>query len=237
MLTEFDPVKFSIEENKFLLKHLGSSSVVALKDIRPSFLAAPNHKDKNPVCYPEGVIPAAVKPVLDGVLELEELEKHDNQKWVGIQAIKDAITRYVEEAEKWQANKGRRGAMRFPSMYTFDSRGRGHLGGVGADSGQVRTFFDSTGTRIPFAISLLPSGDEAWRPEWLTQNPAIPTVKKTLVDSKEFSRIDCFCGHTESYKDGSRASYSAARARMSKHLRRATDSVDDHRELHTQEFS
>ncbi len=237
MLTEFDPVKFSIEENKFLLKHLGQPSVVALKEIQAVHLANPNHKDKNPIHYPAGVIPAAVKPILDGVIELEELQKHNQQIWVGVEAIKAAIQRYVDEAEKWAANKGRRGAMRFPSMYTFDSRGRGHLGGVGADSGQVRTFFDANGARVPFAISLLPNGDEAWKPEWLVQNAAIPAAKKSLTDNKEFSRIDCFCGHTESYKDGSRASYSAARARMSKHLRRATEAVDDHRELHTQEFS
>lgn len=233
-MTIFDPVKFSLEENKFLLKHLGEPSVVALSDIRPARLPEPNKKDKNPIYYPEGVTPAAVKPALDGIYELIELERHQGQEWIGLEALKGAISTYIEQAEKWAAQKGMRGAPRFPSMYAFDSRGRAHLGAVGSDSGQVRTYFDKDGNRIPFAIHLR-GEQETWKPDWIAQTVAIPT--KTLVENDEAGRWECFCGHTEKFSKESRSSKTAARARMSKHMRRATDSVDDHRELHTQEFS
>lgn len=236
MLQEFDPVKLSIKENQFVIDHVGEPPVVAMQNV------------------PEGVTRAAVKPIIDGVYELIELEKHDNQGWIGVEAVKQASLTYIKQAKAWAANKGRRGAPRFPSMSSFDSRGRAHLGGVGSDSGQVRTYFDEKGNRIPFAVNLQFNVEEAWVPEWMAKTPATASespvsvgqpadttgVRATdpkLILNDEMSRIECFCGHTEKFRVESRASYNAARARISKHLRKAIDQVDDHRLLHTLEFS
>lgn len=240
MLQEFDPVKLSIRENQFIIDHVGEPPVVAFQSV------------------PEGVTRAAVKPIIDGVYELIELEKHESQGWVGVEAVKQASITYIKQAKAWAANKGRKGAPRFPSMSSFDSRGRAHLGGVGSDSGQVRTYFDAQGNRIPFAIHLQLNVDEVWVPEWLAKSPvASPSPDPTpvthvgqpsdttgvraldpkLIINDELSRIECFCGHTEKFRVESRASYNAARARISKHLRKAIDQVDDHRLLHTLEFS
>ena len=221
MLKEFDPVKLSLEENQYLKARLGLPPIVALRD------------------RPEQVTDAAVRPVIEGVYELQELEKHgyDGQpfQWVGIEAMKKAIDVYLEQAAKWARNKGRKGAPRFPSMCSFDGRGRAFLGGPGSDSGQVRTYFDSEGTRVPFAINLVYEDVEAWHPDWITQKPVTRPDLKLKVD-EDLHRVECFCGHTEQFKEGSRASYSIARGRMSKHLRRATDNPDDHRSLHLAEF-
>ena len=75
-------------------------------------------------------------------------------------------------------------------------------------------------------------------PDWAnrkkgTDNPA-PT--SGLVVNGEARRLECFCGHTEHYKDDSRASFNAARARMARHLIKAPDEVERHREIHTLEF-
>lgn len=218
MLNEFDPVKLSLEENQFIIENIGKAPVVALRNrVNPQ------------------VTLAAVKPVIDGVYELIETAKDDPMfKWVGIEAVKQACQVYLDQAAKWEKNKGRPGAVRFPSMYAWDHRGKPHWRGVGSDSEQVRTYFDSEGNRIPFKISLIPAAQEAWQPEWIAQVKAMPAWK--LVVNSELNRIECPCGATETFKPESRASYNAARARMSKHLRRVTDQVEEHRELHTSEF-
>lgn len=218
MLTEFDPVTLSLEENEFVIANVGKAPVVGLRD-------RPNH-----------VTLASVKPILEGVYELIEAQKDDPTfKWVGVEAVKTACRTYLEQAAKWAKNKGRPGAVRFPSMYAWDSRGKPHWRGVGSDSGQVRTYFDSEGNRIPFKISLIPASEEAWTPDWIAQAKAIPAWK--LVVNDTLHRIECPCGATETFKPESRASYNAARARMSKHLRRVTEQVEEHRELHTNEFN
>lgn len=242
MLTNFNPVKFSNQENEFLLKHLGEPSIVALKDIKGVINPKASPKDTNPVIYPDGVIPASVKPVLDGVYELEELSKHEGAKWVGIEKIKDAIRMWLKVNAKWAADyKNTRGrAPRYPSLFAWDAKGKGHLGGPGSDSGMIKTYFGKSGERIPFEIELITD----FVPEWIS-----PTTQETKSDSRlvvdpDNHRIECrvpmsdgsLCGHTETYKNESRSSYNAARARMSKHLRKAQLESDAHRELHTLEF-
>lgn len=213
-MNEFDPVIYSHEENRFLLAHLGEPTVVAMRVIPP---------DVNPV---------AIRPVLDRVNELEQLKTHEGQEWVGIPAIKQAIATYLATDAKWESDAKRsKRAPRFPSLYSFDSRGRGHIGGPGSDSGRVRTYFGPDGQRLPFAISLQSDVVDDWVAPTMEQPIAVG-----LTENVEAHRIECFCGHTESYKEGSRASHNAARARMSKHLRKATDEVERHREIHTNEF-
>jgi hypothetical protein len=62
----FDPVRYSLEENKFFLSHLCESPVSALQETLPS-----------------GVNPVAVQEVLGQLYELEELNKHRGIEWAG----------------------------------------------------------------------------------------------------------------------------------------------------------
>lgn len=245
MLTEFNPVNYSIQENKFLFEHVGEPSVVALKAIVPQKLPNAHPKDKNPVWYPDGVVPAAVKPVLDGVYELQELAKHEGLEWVGVEAIKEAILVYLAQAEKWSEQRGRRGAPRFPSMSVYDGKNRPHYMGSGSDSGFVSTYFDAKGNRLPFILHLVPDNHAQWVPDWATPEQAVATANPALkVDPRAgilvnnaSNRIECLvCGHTESFKPESRSSFNAARARTSKHLRSSRDEVSLHREVHANEF-
>jgi len=225
-ILEFDPVLFSQEDNEFLLENLGKPTVVALKNAGPM------------------VLPAAVRPILDKVVELESLKEHEKQPWVGVEAIKDAIKVWFRENARWAHDHKRNPrAPRWPSLYSYDAKGKAHRSGPGADTGRVRTYFDEKGGRHKFAIQLLPD----YAGEWVAPGFTEASTDPHLFEDAETHRIECrvpikegettrICGHTESYKADSRASRSAARARMSKHLRKATDSVDLHRELHTNEF-
>jgi hypothetical protein len=245
----FDPVKFSLEENRFLLAHLGEPSSVALREVKPVPLPSPARDtktgriiDRNPVHYPDGVIPAAVKPLLDRVYELIDLEKHFGQKWVGVEKLKERINIYLSQQEKWMEDKRRfRRAPRFPSMHSFDARKRPHRGGPGSDSGTVSTYFEKGGERKEFRISLFSDGQEGdWSPDWEGSPDATPVpveATKKLIDDPEKNRIECpICHHTESYRPDSRGSFNAARARMSKHTIKETREPELHRELHTNEF-
>lgn len=223
-IQSFDPVKFSDAENKFLLENLGEPTIVALRKLTP-----PTN-------------PRAVKPVLDRVNELIDLEKHDGIKWCGIERIKTSINEWFKQNAKWKNDHKRSGkrAPRWPSLYSFDAKGRPHLSGPGSDSGHVKTYFGPAGERIPFEVLLVPEDYMEWTaPTIQSETSGDPYL---YVDA-EANRIECkipvdggICGHTESYKAASRSSYNAARARMSKHLRKETKEAEAHRELHTNEF-
>lgn len=225
-LISFDPVLYSDAENRFLLDHLGEPTIVAIRAITD-----------------RAVNPAAIKPVLDRVNELEQLKQHEGLNWCGIEPMKASITKWLETNAKWKADHKRTGkkAPRWPSMYSYDAKGRPHRSGPGADSDRVRTYFGPAGERIPFEVLFQPDDLGGWTAPGFTEASADPLL---FVDA-EHNRIECrvpngeggFCGHTESYKPESRASYTAARARMSKHLRKpGTVNPDLHRELHTNEF-
>lgn len=224
-LNTFDPVTYSNQDNQFFLDHLGEPTIVALRGPLPDY-----------------VIVAAVKPLLDRVNELEEMRKHEGSAWVGIDAVKKAINVWFTQNAKWAHDHKRtnKKAPRFPSMYSYDSKGRPHRGGPGSDSDRVRTYFGPAGERIPFAIELVPD----YEPDWVSPGMSeVASSDPLLKVDTEMTRIECrvpvptgICGHTESYRAESRASYNAARARMSKHLRKATENVEQHRELHTNEF-
>jgi hypothetical protein len=220
-INSFDPVLFSIEENKFLLEALGKKSIVALREISS-----------------KAVNPKAIKPVLDRVIELETLKEVDGQQWCGVEPIKESIRAYLSENEKWAREKARfknnRNVPRYPSLYSYDQKGRPHLGGVGSDSGRVRTYFDARGNRVPFEVRFFAVDEGTWAAPGFTEQA---TSGGLFVDDAN-NRIECkVCGHTESFRGESRASYAAARARISKHLRGAKKDVDRHREVHQEEFS
>lgn len=213
----FDPVDYSIEENEFLLENIGKPPVVALGLVS---------RDVNP---------RAVKPILDRVYELVETEKHSGTPWCGTDTVKEKIQAYLNRSARWAADRKRsRSAPRFPSMHSFDSRKRAHRSGPGSDSGKVRTYFDEKGERVPFAVELVPQGDTEWSPEWVKAD--LPPKGAGIQVNQDANRVECFCGHTESFNPESRGSFNAARARISKHLRQAKVDVEQHREVHTNEF-
>lgn len=226
-MNTFDPVLFSDAENRFLLEHVGKPPIVALKD----------------VAFP--VNAKAVRPVLERVAELKAQEAHEGIAWAGEDVIKDAIRTWFEQNAKWKAERTRnRKAPRFPSLLSYDTKGRGHRSGPGSDSHRVRTYFDATGKRVPFEVALV-SGYEQ-DVEYIAPHLAGADVDaaSALHEDEATHRFECrvevsegrICGHTESYKADSRQSRALARARISKHLRKATEAVEAHRELYTHEF-
>lgn len=227
----FDPTDYSTEELAWILENLDKPAAVALRVL------------------PDKINPNAVRPLLMRVQELNELQAHENIQWVGVDVIKQSIKTYLTEDARWEAEHKRnpRVIPRFPSLYSWDAKGRPHLGGIGSDSGRVRTYFlrdangKTTSQRAPFAVSLLPEQIIEWTPPSESTEVTYGTL---LVDDADMLRWECrvptghgeICGHTESYKRESRSSRAAARARMSKHLRRATENSEGHREVHTNEF-
>ena len=236
LTTTFDPVALSVAENEFVIRHLGEPWSIAGRDIHPVPLTAPHRKDRNPVHYPDGVTPAAVRPVIDRVYELLDLEKHHGESWEGVEAIKMAAQVYIDQCHKWERDK-LRGAPRFPSMHSFDSKGRPFKGGPGSDTGRVQTYFDKDGNRQKFAVEFVKTAKDQWMAEWAQKaGTQADQPEGGLTNDTDKHRWECFCGHTEAYKVESRQSFNMARGRMSRHLRTAKDETFRHREIHTANF-
>jgi hypothetical protein len=255
----FNPVDYSIDENKFIIAHAGEPWVVAGRDIKPAsgnpitdfgstgrYLSRPA-RDRKAVIYPDGVTPAAVRPVLERIEELLKLEKHEGQMWVGVEAVKQAAQTYIDQQDKW-VRDNQKGAPRFPSMHNFDPETGRPIDGVkggspGTDSGRVKTYFRPDGSRAPFQISLIPSDKDSWVADWAkkagTAEADRAQVNGLNVDRTN-NRIECMvCGRTESFNPDSRLSLNAARGRMSRHLRNDTKSehVEAHRKVYLREFN
>lgn len=221
-LNTFDPALLSFPDCDFLLAHAGEPPIVALKSL------------------PANANRTTMTEWIARFYELEEQEKCQGITWVGVEAVKTAIRTYLAEREKW-SRQASHGAPKFPSMYAFDARGNGHLSGSGSDSGRVKTYFDAKGNRLKFALHLNGDGEQTgWKPDWITAGAGQPNreiMKITEVPGK--NALACGvpeCGHTETFKPESRTSIGAARARMSKHLRKAKSEQEAHLELHTLEF-
>lgn len=225
-LQTFDPVLYSQAENEFLLQNLGKPPITVTKQALPA-----------------GVNLTAVRPIIERVYELEELQKHEGAKWVGVESLKRKIEVWLNQNAKWAADARRfRSAPRWPSMYSIDGKGRAHLAGPGSDSARVRTYFGLAGERIPFAVDLIDPENDGWVPP-STGADTNGADTRYFVDEPGH-RIECrvkaadgtICGHVETYKADSRSSYRAARARMSKHLRKPGNEAEQHREVYTNEF-
>lgn len=212
-----NPVEYSVEEAKFLIKYLGEPSEVAELD-----------------GFPTGVNPNAVLPCLDRIYRLIKQTEARNFKWAGVQAVKDGFQVYVTQFERWQSDN-RRGAPKYPSQYVWDDSGRGHKGAVGAD-GNVSTYFDETGQRKQFLIDLIPDGLEHYVPAWVRPAEKRPVPK--LIEDSDKGTIACpVCHFTQNYDVDTRSTYNLARGRMSKHLLQSRKNPDMHREVYTQEFA
>ena len=202
-MESFNPVRYSLEENQFFLKHLGESPVVALQETTP-----------------QGVNPVAVQEVLGELYELDELEKPRGVPWAGKAVVTQVITRYLSEYEKWR-EMAKRGAPRFPTMYAWDGKGRPHRGGVTSDSGEVTTYFDENGDRQPLAVNLREKSMPDFNAPWVKKAEPIP---ESLIEDAEKGVLQCSIdGWTTNFKPESRQSYNMARGRMAKHCRASKD--------------
>jgi hypothetical protein len=217
-LDAFNPVLLSLEENRFIIDHLGEPPVVAAR-------ALPN--------YPN-VVSDAVMPHIRRAYELIQLAANPEDgetpiRWIGVDAIKAAAKTYLEQSAKWERDYRLRKAPRFPSMYSFDSKGRPHRGGTGSDSGMVKTYFDKEGKRHDFAVEYIPDYIPDWVPGWVGTGTDV--LEHGIRVDVEKERVECtVCNHTEKFDNDSPNSINLAKARMSKHLRGATTEVDAHRE-------
>ena len=199
----FDPARYSLEENKFFLQHLGESPVVALQDR-----------------LPQGVNPVTVQEVLGAVYELDELKKHRGNTWAGQTAISTSINTYLSESQKWK-ELSTRGAPRFPTMHAWDGKGRPHRGGVGSDSSQVTTYLTKNGKREPFAVPLQTVLTQPFVADWIQEEEPLP---EELVHDAEKGFLQCpVDSWSTNYKTESRQAYNMARARMSRHCKTSKD--------------
>lgn len=211
-----NPCLYSVEEAKYLVKHLGEPPEVAGMDATPA-----------------GVNPQAVLPLLDRIYRLQQQADSRGLQWCGIQAVKDGFQTYVNVFAQWQEDQ-RRGAPKFPSQYVWDASGRGHKGAVGADGGVIHTYFDETGTRKSFVIELLGTSD-TYVPTWARKVEKQPIPK--LIHDQAKGTIECpVCHLTHNYDPQTRSTFNLAMGRMQKHLTSATKDSDMHREVFTQEF-
>lgn len=226
----FEPAEFSLEENRFLLEHLGEAPLVALDGE-----------------VPRGVNPRAVSPLLQRTYELEELRRHKGHVWVGFDTIKTRIAKFLRWMET-AAEIHRRGGPKHVSMYGIDGSGKLYKYAIGSDASIVRSAITGAGgQRERFAVDLrrpegevLPSLFDI--APWLQGDPnrinddvheewgEAGKVKGTW--KSKHGSIRCgVCGHTEAFQTAVRSSYNAARARQIRHLKNATTEIDRHRIL------
>lgn len=212
-----NPAMYSEAECLFLIENLGKPPLVALREVNAS----------------DAINIRAVQPLLQRVYELAELEAMQGEKWAGVEAVRNAFSVYLEHFRSWRSEK-RRGAPKWPSLYTFPPKGRPIRGGPQADAGIVRTYFDKNGNRKSFEIDLVPSETPLWEPIWEGKDDS--TGETGVLVNHDLNRIECFCGHTIKFRAGERSSYNAARARLSKHLRSAREDAEKHRLVYALEF-
>lgn len=199
----FDPTLYSLDENAFFLKHLGEAPLAVMQHPLPA-----------------GVNPVAVTTALGRIYELSELETHQGTPWIGTAKIADAITCYLTQRAKW-TDLAKRGAPVFPSMYTWDGKGRPHRSGIGSDAGQVRTYFDDNGNRQPFAVPLVDVIPQAFSAPWVKAEEPIPDA---CVEDPEKGTMQCpVDGYSTNWNPDSRQAYNLARARMARHCKSSKD--------------
>lgn len=230
----FEPGLFSNEELAFLMDHIEESSVVALHDVPPE-----------KYIY---IHPARIGPFLDKLQTLQQLAIARKQEWCGFEPLKDSILRYMRwmeiEADVLRVTGGPKStsSIAHASQYAWDSSGRAFRFGIDADSAElVRTEILEDGSRRPFAVRLLSDGGE--QPGLETVAPWVKTSKMVkaampddLVEEKRKGRkgsLNCtICGEAIAFDTSVRTQFTAARARMGRHLKTAKDDVARHRLLY-----
>ena len=215
-MNTFNPVKFSREACAFLLENVGKPPIVALRTVGKVHVRV-------------------VRPILQEIYDRIELERAEGVKWVGVDAVKEALRIWLREDAKNEALfiRSRGKVPRNPSMYVRDGKGVYHFGAPGSDSNHPRSWINEKSQRVPFEISLDAPDTDVWVEEEL-----VSAAPQALIVDESKARIECpICHHAESWNVESRMSFNAARARMSKHLRSPLNKeVQLHQELYTMEF-
>jgi hypothetical protein len=209
----FNPVKYSTEENRFLLENMGTSPAVALQP-----------------ALPPGVNPRAVRPILQEVVDRLAVEDTRGVTWAGVKSLTNTIEAFMKLDAEWadQYVKTRGRVPRFPTMHTKDAKGKYWRGGPGSDSDYPRSWVDEDGKRHRFEIFL-----DGYDPKVDVEPGGIAPTE--LIHDAEKHRLECpICSHTESYRSESRSSENAAKARIMKHLKNPRGNETSlHRELYT----
>lgn len=231
----FEPAIYSDEELNFFLSHLEQTPTAALHGALPA-----------------GVNPTAVRSLLDRLQEYDQLQKVHAVAWSGFDAIKDSILRYLawrertEEIYRRTGGRSNQRAIRHASQYVWDGSGNAYKFGIDADSAEmVRTEIMEDGSRRPFGVKMLePEGKlipslEDIAP-WVRtgKGAAQALADKVVIDqSTRQGTMKCtVCGRVESFDSKNRQELSAARARMSRHLKTAKNEVARHRLLHRKTY-
>jgi len=216
MSDRYEPALLSLEANKFLMEHAGEAPEMA-------FISG----------LPSGMAQADIYPMIDKIYRLRQQEIHTGFKWCGVEEVKRAAGVYLREYGKWSEAR-KRGGPAYPTLFAWDGMGRGHLHGVGSDSGFVQTYFDSEGNRHRLGVDLIPIGDEAYVPEWVKPTVVAAPEHTDLEEDEENGLIRCpICQFTQTYQEGSQAKKNMARARVGRHLRTAKKHVEEHRQLYS----
>lgn len=221
----FDPVLYNIEENTWLMLHLGESMQLATRS-----------------GVPVGVGRTAIQ-TLDELYRLEQECQVHGETWIGFEACKAQSAIYLDQLQKWEADYQRKvkrdpNYPRYPSMCGWDSLGRYHYGAAGSDAGRVRTYFDETGARQKFERELQPVADDGFIPEQL-RGKVKPSVYTQLIEkvTEETGYVECpICQERHTFDPQSRSKRNAAMARMGKHCTKARVEPDLHKQLHAAVF-
>lgn len=214
----FDPVLLSLEENQFLIDHLGKAPAVVRR-----------------VPVPPGVNPKAVYPVIEELYALAEVEKADGVEWSGFDAVRDRCKTYLAQIAQWGVMKQRAGKTfpTHPSMAEWDGRGRPRVGASGSDAHRVRTYFDESGQRQKFAVSLHDEGP-AFQVPW---SKSVKVYTALVVDEEKGSITCPICNHAETFDHDSPSAMGMAKTRMARHLTSAKKDIEAHRALHTKVYA
>ncbi len=215
----FDPAILSLEDNQFLIDHLGEPLEVATAK-----------------GVPLNVTPAAGLRVLDELYRYGRRCEQSGEPFVGFEALKEACRTFLREHAAMSLNARRHLTPMFPSRYEWDTMGQPHLGGVGSDSHRMRSYFDDHGVRHYFAVRLLTT--QAQKPAWLEAKSTKTAPEYAALDEDtEHGVFSCpICRFAQNYEPGSRSKRALARTRMGKHLKSARREPDQHRQLYTRVF-
>lgn len=219
----FDPNLYNDAELKTLLKlELGISPVVLMDDVD---LAE------------DGKI--TVRPALQRFFDLEEIREHRDHEWAGVDTVKESCQLMLDYREQYQAHKARSGVGFHPSMHTFDSRNRAKFGGIGSDSGRVRTYLSKDGKRVKFAVALTEQGGEH---QWVFSSATVDSSWGNLSEVEPGAVIvlierfkgdtgifECpICGEAETFSRDDSSTESRARHKMGVHCKTAKNEQEAH---------
>lgn len=238
MIDRFEPAMYPLEVNEFIIEHGGEPPERAFAQGLPGKLTltvdgAGNQRQT-------GLCQADVYPIIDSLYRLDQAERHSGHPAHAVPAAKAAAKVYLRVVKEIDAER-KRGGPPNPSMFSWDSRGKGFHYGPGSDSEFMRTYFDADGVRKPLGVDLIPRDRTEYKPSWVGKQAAVPydlkSEWKEILDDPEHGILTCpICRFSQNYRLDSSASRNVARGRMSKHLRRPNTELEAHRALYTFEF-